>query len=69
MKRKFYEALAQTPADEQIIIIENRDRLAASGDNINYVQFTKSRSYGRHGFFEPVAASDHVPEQVPDANR
>lgn len=64
VKRMFYESLAETPAEEQVIIIENEDPPAALGDKINYIHFTKSRGHGRHGFFEPVPESDEAPEQA-----
>lgn len=62
VKRVFYETLADSPMSEQIVIIENEDPPPSVRDRINYVHFTKSKSHGRHGFFEPTSESEEGPE-------
>jgi ABC-type transporter Mla subunit MlaD len=66
VKRVFYETLADSPATEQIVIIENEDPPASVWDKINYIHFTKSKRHGRHGFFEPVAESEEGPTEAPE---
>jgi hypothetical protein len=54
----FYEALALTPADCQIIVLENEDPPEEVQAKIYYTHFSRSAEVGRYGFF-PVLAASH----------
>lgn len=55
MASAFYEALALTPPDQQIIILENEDPHEAVQEKIHYTHFSRTHGVGRYGFF-PVSA-------------
>jgi hypothetical protein len=56
VKLAFYEALAQTPPDRQIIVLENDDPPEHVWPMIHYTHFSRLAGVGRYGFF-PVVAS------------
>jgi hypothetical protein len=58
VSRAFYEALAQTPADRQIIVLENEDPPEDIQAKIHYTHFSRSAGVGRYGFF-PVLSAPH----------
>lgn len=51
VSRAFYEALALTPADRQIIILENEDPPESVHSKLHYTHFSRSYEVGRYGFF------------------
>lgn len=50
LQQKFFESLSSSKC--QIIVIENEKPQPTVIEKINYIEFTKSKSYGRYGFFE-----------------
>lgn len=52
----FFEDLAKTQSNEQIIILENKEPPASISGSSHYVKFVGNKSPGRAGFF-PVAKS------------
>jgi len=60
VSRAFYEALALTPADRQIVVLENEDPAEEVQAKIHYTHFSRSTEVGRYGFFPvlPVAPGD-----------
>ena len=53
VKVAFYESLAKPGTQEQVLVLENDDPPKSIENAINYVHFTKSRGFGRYGFFPP----------------
>jgi hypothetical protein len=51
IRTAFYEALARTPQDQQIIVLENEDPPDAVQRAIHYTHFSRQRGVGRYGFF------------------
>ncbi len=51
VKSQFYEYLAKTPEDRQVIIIENTDPPEAIQELKQAIEFTRSPGVGRPGFF------------------
>jgi hypothetical protein len=51
VSRAFYEALALTPADRQIIVLENEDPPEELQPKIHYTHFSRVAGFGRYGFF------------------
>jgi len=58
VSRAFYAALALTPADRQIIVLENEDPPEEVQAKIHYTHFSRSADVGRYGFF-PVRPVSH----------
>jgi hypothetical protein len=56
VSKAFYEALASTPKDRQIIVLENEDPPENVLSAIYYTHFSRLAGIGRYGFF-PVVAS------------
>lgn len=54
VSKAFYEALALTPQDRQIIVLENEDPPDHVQPTIHYTHFSRQAGVGRYGFF-PVA--------------
>jgi hypothetical protein len=57
VSRAFYEALALTPADRQIVVLENEDPPEEVQAKIHYTHFSRSAEVGRYGFFPVLPAS------------
>jgi hypothetical protein len=57
VSRAFYEALALTPDDRQIIVLENEDPPDELQSKIHYTHFSRVVGIGRYGFF-PVTKSE-----------
>jgi hypothetical protein len=53
--KAFYEALALTPSDRQVIVLENEDPPESVQSTIQYTHFSRQVGVGRYGFF-PVLA-------------
>ena len=51
VSKAFYEALALTPKDQQIIVLENEDPPEEIRPTINYTHFSRQLGIGRYGFF------------------
>ena len=51
VSKAFYEDLANTPADLQIIVLENEDPPKEVQAKIQYEHFSRSKEIGRYGFF------------------
>lgn len=64
VKRAFYEALASTPPDRQIIILENEDPPESVHAKLHYTHFSRSYDVGRYGFF-PVVKKELPPAEKP----
>lgn len=47
----FFEHLAKTPRDRQIIIFDNKEPSQGIKDQVNYIHFSKSEKSGRYGLF------------------
>ena len=50
----FYEALADTPPDRQVIVLENEDPPEHILSSITYTHFSRQVGIGRYGFFPVV---------------
>lgn len=51
VSKAFYEALARTPSDRQIIVLENEDPPEHVRPLIHYTHFSRLVGVGRYGFF------------------
>lgn len=56
VSKAFYEALALTPKDRQIIVLENEDPPEHVQPKIYYTHFSRQPGVGRYGFFPKVTA-------------
>lgn len=68
--KAFYEALALTPSDRQIIVLENEDPPEHVQQKINYMHFSRLAGVGRYGFFPvstaPAQRNDTVEAASPE---
>ena len=51
IENAFFDDLATTQSDIQIIIFDNKDPMNSIKEKINYIHFTKNKTVGRYGFF------------------
>jgi hypothetical protein len=54
VSKAFYEALALTPSDRQVIVLENEDPPESVRPAIHYTHFSRQVGVGRYGFFPAV---------------
>jgi hypothetical protein len=63
VKHAFYQHLATTLGDAQVIILENEEPPEELKSAIAFTGFTKNRSIGRYGLFPPLPEAPSVPEE------
>lgn len=51
IEQSFFESLAATPPDQQIIVLENKTPDSSLIEGFNYVEFSGATGLGRRGFF------------------
>jgi len=51
VRQAFYEALAHTPPDQQILVLENEDPPEDVQSKSRYTHFSRLVGLGRYGFF------------------